>query len=40
MDGSVLSFLKGHGGQFYWWRKSKYPGKTIDLQQVVEKFIT
>ena len=22
------------GGQFYWWRKSKYPEKTTDLSQV------
>ena len=29
-------------GQFYWWKKSVYPEKTIDLQQVTEKnnFIT
>jgi hypothetical protein len=25
------------GGQFYWWRKSEYPGKSIDLPQVIEK---
>jgi hypothetical protein len=24
-------------GQFYWWRKSDYPEKTIDLLQVTEK---
>ena len=22
------------GGQFYWWKKPKYPKKTIDLPQV------
>jgi len=22
------------GGQFYWWRKPKYPKKTTDLSQV------
>jgi hypothetical protein len=25
------------GCQFYWWRKSKYPGKTTDLSQVTDK---
>ena len=25
------------GGRFYWWRKSEYPEKTTDLQQVAEK---
>jgi len=25
------------GGQFYWWRKPKYPEKTTDLSQVTEK---
>ena len=25
------------GGQFYWWRKPKYPEKTIDLPQVNDK---
>jgi hypothetical protein len=25
------------GGQFYWWRKLKYPEKTTDLQQVTDK---
>jgi hypothetical protein len=25
------------GSQFYWWRKSKYPEKTIDLSQVTDK---
>ena len=25
------------GGQFYWWRKQKYPEKTIDLPQVTDK---
>ena len=29
------------GGQFYWWRKPKYPEKTTDLPQVTNKnFIT
>jgi hypothetical protein len=26
-----------HGGQFYWWRKPKYPEKTTDLSQVIDK---
>jgi hypothetical protein len=26
------------GGQVYWWRKSEYPEKTIDLRQVTDKF--
>jgi hypothetical protein len=25
------------GGQFYWWRKSKYLEKTTDLPQVTDK---
>ena len=25
------------GGQFYWWRKPKYPEKTTDLPQVTDK---
>ena len=25
------------GSQFYWWRKSEYPEKTTDLQQVPDK---
>ena len=24
-------------GQFYWWRKPKYPEKTTDLSQVIDK---
>ena len=26
------------GGQFYWWRKPKYPEKTTNLLQVTDKF--
>jgi hypothetical protein len=25
------------GGQFYWWSKPKYPGKTTDLLTVTDK---
>jgi hypothetical protein len=25
------------GSQFYWWRKSEYPEKTIDLSEVTDK---
>jgi hypothetical protein len=25
------------GGQFYWWRKSEYPGKTTDVKKVTDK---
>ena len=27
------------GRQFYWWRKSEYPGKTTDLSQVTDKHL-
>jgi hypothetical protein len=26
-----------HGGQYYWWRKRKYPEKNTDLSQVTDK---
>ena len=26
-----------YGGQFYWWRKTKYPEKTTDLSHVIDK---
>jgi hypothetical protein len=30
-------FQPYHGGQFYWWKKPKYPEKTIDLSQITDK---
>ena len=26
-----------HGGQFYWWRKTRVPGKNYDLSQVTDQ---
>ena len=31
-----LSYIV-HGGQFYWWRKTKYPEKNTELSQVTDK---
>jgi hypothetical protein len=28
------------GGQFDWWRKPEYPGKTTDLPQVTDKTLS
>ena len=25
------------GGEFYWWRKQKYPEKTADMSQITNK---
>jgi hypothetical protein len=30
-------FQLHRGGQFYWWRKPKYPEKTTDLPQVTDE---
>jgi hypothetical protein len=32
-----ISVISDRGGQFYWWRKLKYPEKTTDLPQVTDK---
>ena len=32
-----LSTIFHRGGQFYWWCKAEYQGKTTDLQQVTDK---
>ena len=34
---STIFQLYRYGGQFYWWRKLKYPEKTTDLPQVTDK---
>jgi hypothetical protein len=32
-------FISYRGGRFHWWNKPKYPEKTTDLSQLIDKRI-
>jgi hypothetical protein len=37
---ATLRHIQQYDGQFYWWKKPKYPEKTTDLPQVTDKLLS